>query len=56
MLKQVSVDIEDALIFLPGVKLFIKLDNSIISDIAKRMSLHRYEAGEHLIRHGQPGE
>jgi len=56
MLKQVNIDIQDALIFLPGVKLFIKLDNRIISDIAKRMSLHRYEAGEHLIRQGQPGE
>ena len=56
MLKQVNIDIQDALIFLPGVKLFIKLDNRIISDIAKRMSMHRYAAGEHLIRQGQPGE
>ncbi len=56
MLKQVKIDVEDALIFLPGVKLFIKLDNRIISDIAKRMSMHRYEAGERLIKKGQPGE
>ena len=56
MLKQAKIDVEDALIFLPGVKLFIKLDNKIISDIAKRMSMHRYEAGEHLIKKGQPGE
>ncbi|MCK4833151.1 MAG: protein kinase [Gammaproteobacteria bacterium] len=56
MLKQVNIDMEDALIFLPGVKLFIKLDNRIISDIAKHMSIHRYEAGEHLIKRGEPGE
>jgi serine/threonine-protein kinase len=56
MLKQVDIDIEDALIFLPGIRLFIKLDNKVISDIAKRMSLHRYQAGEHLIRQGAPGE
>ncbi|MBE9559656.1 MAG: protein kinase [Proteobacteria bacterium] len=56
MLKQVNIDQEDALIFLPGVKLFIKLDNRIIGDIAKRMSLHRYESGEHLIKQGEPGE
>ncbi len=56
MLKQVNIDIEDALIFLPGVQLFIKLDNNIISDIAKRMNLHRYVAGEHLIRQGQHGK
>lgn len=56
MLKQVKIDVEDALIFLPGVKLFIKLDNRIISDIAKRMSMHRYKVGERLIKKGQPGE
>ena len=56
MLKQVDIDIEDALIFLPGIKLFIRLDNKVISDIAKRMSLHRYQAGELLIRQGTPGE
>lgn len=56
MLKQVKIDVEDALIFLPGVKLFIKLDNRIISDIAKRMSMHRYQAGESLIKKGLPGE
>jgi eukaryotic-like serine/threonine-protein kinase len=56
MLKQANIDIEDALVFLPGIELFLKLDNTIISDIAKRMSLHRYEAGEHLIRQGAPGE
>jgi hypothetical protein len=41
MLKQVNIDIEDALVFLPGVKLFLKLDNSIVSDVAKHMSMHR---------------
>ena len=56
MLKQVNIDIEDALIFLPGIKLFIKLDNSIISDVAKCMSLHTYEAGEQIIKQGEPGE
>lgn len=56
MQKQINIDIEDALVFLPGIKLFIKLDNNIISDIAKRMSMHRYDAGEHLIRQGVPGE
>jgi len=56
MLKQVNIDIEDALIFLPGVKLFIKLDNAVISDITKHMSMHRYEAGEQLIRKGEMGE
>ncbi|NOQ90764.1 MAG: protein kinase [Gammaproteobacteria bacterium] len=56
MLKQVNIDIESALVFLPGVKLFFNLDNEIISDITKQMSTHRYEAGEHLIRKGQPGE
>lgn len=56
MLKQVNIDIESALVFLPGVKLFFNLDNEIISDIAQQMSTHRYEAGEHLIRKGQPGE
>lgn len=56
MLKQVNINQEDALIFLPGVKLFIKLENRIISDITKRMSMHRYEAGERLIRRGEPGE
>ena len=56
MLKQVNIDQQDALIFLPGVKLFIKLDNAIIGDITRRMSMHRYEAGEHLIRQGEAGE
>ena len=56
MLKQINIDVVDALIFLPGVKLFIKLDNKIISDIAKRMSMHRYEAGERLIKKGDIGE
>jgi len=56
MLKQVNIDQKDALIFLPGVKLFIKLDNDIISDIARHMSLHRYEAGESLIKEGESGE
>lgn len=56
MLKKNNIDIQDALIFLPGVKLFIKLDNKIISDIAKRMSVHHYQTGEHLITKGRPGE
>ncbi len=56
MLKQINIDIEDALVFLPSVKLFIKLDNSVISDISKHMSMHSYDAGEHLIKKGEPGE
>jgi tRNA A-37 threonylcarbamoyl transferase component Bud32 len=56
MLKQINIDQQDALIFLPGIKLFITLDNQIISDIAKRMCQHRYEAGEYLIKKGEPGE
>lgn len=56
MLKQVNIDIESALVFLPGVKLFFNLDDAIVSDITKQMSTHRYEEGEALIRKGQPGE
>ena len=56
MLKQVNIDQKDALAFLPGVKLFIKLGNDIISDVAKHMSMHRYQAGESLIKKGELGE
>ena len=56
MLKKINIDQQDALMFLPGIKLFITLQNQIISDIASRMCQHRYEAGEHLIREGEPGE
>ncbi|HHJ34365.1 MAG TPA: cyclic nucleotide-binding domain-containing protein [Gammaproteobacteria bacterium] len=56
MLKQINIDQQDALVFLPGVKLFIKLDNHIIGDIAERMSMHRYEAGEKLIGKDEAGE
>ncbi len=56
MLKQINIDIEDSLIFLPGIKLFINLENEIISNIARRICLHRYEAGECLIKKGEPGQ
>lgn len=55
MRKQANIDIKAALAFLPAVKLFLKLDNRIITDLAKRMSMHHYEAGESLIRQGEPG-
>lgn len=56
MLKEDTIDIDSALIFLPGVKLFIDLDNRIITAMAERMSLFKYEAGEKLIEQGEPGQ
>ncbi len=56
MLKKDTIDMQSALMFLPGIKLFINLDNKIISNIAERMSTHSYAAGEHLIKQGEPGE
>jgi serine/threonine protein kinase len=56
MLKKINIDQQDALVFLPGIKLFITLENQIISDIARLMCQHSYEAGEHLIHKGEPGE
>lgn len=56
MLKEATIDTESALIFLPGVKLFIDLDNKIISSMAERMSLLRFDAGEQLIKQGEPGQ
>lgn len=56
MLKEDTIDIDSALIFLPGVKLFLDLDNEIISSMAERMSLLRFDAGEYLIRDGEAGQ
>jgi predicted Ser/Thr protein kinase len=54
MLKEDTIDIDSALIFLPGVKLFIDLDNKIISSMAERMFLLKFSAGEHLINRDEP--
>lgn len=56
MLKKINIDQQDALVFLPGIRLFINLDSQIIVDISKHMCEHFYEAGEHMIKEGEPGE
>jgi len=56
MFKSVTIDIDSALIFLPGVKLFFDLDNKIVTNMAKRMCMLRYDAGEHMIRKGEAVE
>lgn len=56
MLKEETLDPESALVFLPGVKLFFELDNKIIMSMAQRMCLLRFEAGERMIREGEPGQ
>ena len=44
MLKDKSINVDSALIFLPGVKLFIGLDNKIISAMAERMCMFKFDA------------
>jgi len=56
MFKAVTIDIDSALIFLPGVKLFFELDNKIVTDMASRMCMLRFDAGEHMIRKGESVE
>jgi len=56
MFKSVAIDIDSALIFLPGVKLFFDLDNKIVTDMASRMCMLRFDAGEHMIRKGEAVE
>jgi serine/threonine protein kinase len=53
MLKEDTIDIDSALIFLPGVKLFFDLDNKLISKMAGQMCMLRFDAGEHLINKGE---
>lgn len=55
MQKVDTLDTESALVFLPGVKLFFNLDNTIISQMAQRMSLLSFDAGECMIREGESG-
>ena len=53
MFKDKSINVDSALIFLPGVKLFIGLDNKIISAMAEHMCMFKFDAGEHLIKKGE---
>lgn len=55
MQKEDTLDTESALVFLPGVKLFLNLDNTIITQMTQRMSLLRFDAGECMIREGESG-
>ncbi len=56
MIKQDTIDSESALVFLPGVKLFFNLENTVISHLADRMCMLGFEAGEQMIKEGVPGE
>jgi len=53
MLKEETLDLDSALIFLPGVKLFFDLDNKIIKRMAEHMCMLKFDAGEHLIKKGE---
>lgn len=56
MIKEDNVDVDAVKVFLPGVEIFLDLESKIIDDMAGRMSLFRFEIGEHLIDKGKPGQ
>lgn len=56
MIKEDNIDVDSVLVFLPGVKIFLDLENRIIESMAERMSLLRFDKGEYLIEKGNPGQ
>ena len=56
MNKEKNLDIDAAMIFLPGVDLFLDLDVDIIESMAERMGRIKYNAGDQLIHKGNPGQ
>lgn len=56
MLKQDKIDIESALTFLKSVGVFKGLDARIISSMATRLCMIKFDAGEYIIRKGELGQ
>lgn len=56
MLTENNIDTRSIEEFLPGVDAFKDLDSKVIRAIASRMSLLKFEAGEHLIWAGGLGQ
>ena len=56
MNKDNNFDLDDAMIFLSGVDIFLDLDNEIIENMAQRMLIRKYQAGDYLIHKGEPGQ
>ena len=56
MLKEDNIDIQSVQDFLPDVEALNELDEDTISDITSRVSLLKFEAGEHLIWSGGLGQ
>lgn len=56
MNKDNSIDLDDAMIFLSGVDIFLDLNSEIIENMAEYMSISQYQAGDHLIHKGSPGQ
>jgi len=55
MNKDKNIDINAAVTFLSGIKIFQNLNNSIIKSMAERMSMSEYAAGDYLIHKGKAG-
>lgn len=49
------IDQDDAMIFLSGVDIFLNLSANIIEDMARRMTVSEFRAGDTLIHKGNPG-
>ena len=50
-----NIDLDDAMIFLSGVDIFINLSSDVIERMAESMSISEYAAGDHLIHKDSPG-
>ena len=49
------IDQDDAMIFLSGVDIFLNLSPNIIENMARRMTVSEFRAGDTLIHKGNPG-
>ncbi len=55
MNKDKNIDINAAVTFLSGIEIFYELNNSVIKNMAERMSMSEYAAGDYLIHKGKTG-
>lgn len=55
MIEEDNIDTGSAKRFLSEVSMFEKLNSDVLQDMADRMSLFRFEKGEHLIEKNKPG-